>query len=82
MLSWLSQISKNNEIPHFNDSTFGIAYNYLKFNYSKKLNIIADNIKLSDSGYRKYNGEKYGGVILEDRPHLSSRTWIEDTFQF
>ena len=54
MLSWLSQISfKNNEIPHFNDSTFGIAPTLSDlFNYSKKLNIIADNIKLSDSGYR------------------------------
>ena len=54
MLSWLSQISfKNNEVPHFNDSTFGIAPKLSDlFNYSKKLNIIADNIKLSDNGYR------------------------------
>ena len=38
MLSWLSQISfKNNEIPHFNDSTFGIAPTLSDlFNYSKK----------------------------------------------
>lgn len=65
MLSWLSQISfKNNEVPHFNDSTFGIAPKLSDlFNYSKKLNIIADNIKLSDSGYRKYNGDKYEIVV-------------------
>jgi len=65
MLSWLSQISfKNNEIPHFNDSTFGIAPKLSDlFNYSKKLNIVIDSIKLSDSGYRKYNGDKYEIVV-------------------
>ena len=41
MLSWLSQISfKNNEVPHFNDSTFGIALNYLIYLIIQKLNIL------------------------------------------
>jgi ribosomal protein S8 len=61
MYTWLHNISyKDGNIPHFNDSTDNIApiSNEL-FNYAKRLKIIAEEIELSDSGYRSYSGSNY-----------------------
>jgi uncharacterized heparinase superfamily protein len=62
MLGWLNHISfKNGDIPHFNDSTDGIAYS------TKQLMQFADQLGLmnnnpgthSGSGYRKFSNSKY-----------------------
>ena len=59
MLSWLDTIKyKNNNIPHFNDSTNQIAFSTNDlFKYAKILGIEWSKITLSDSGYRKYSNE-------------------------
>lgn len=61
MLAWLNNISfENGDIPHFNDSTDGIAYPtpWLN-NYAKTLNVIASNLRLGESGYRSIQQENY-----------------------
>jgi uncharacterized heparinase superfamily protein len=66
MLGWLNHISfKNGDIPHFNDSTDGIAYS------TKQLMLFADQLglpnnnpgTLSDSGYRKFSNSRYECVV-------------------
>lgn len=57
MNSWLLNISfKNGSIPHFNDSSDGIAYTTPQLlNFGKSLGFSeAKAAQLSDSGYRKY----------------------------
>jgi hypothetical protein len=56
MLGWLTQMSfSNGDIPHFNDSTDGIA---LRVDQLQKLahllNLDTSKIKFFDSGYRKF----------------------------
>ena len=66
MLSWLQQITfSNGDIPYFNDSTFGIAPNtYQLVDYAKRLNFnLNTNLKLSDSGYRKFTGSNYECIV-------------------
>jgi hypothetical protein len=65
MLGWLKAITfKNGNIPHFNDSADGIALTSSKlFLFAQKLEIAADEIRLNESGYRKYVGDKYECVI-------------------
>lgn len=57
MMAWLKNISFNNgDIPHFNDSSSGVAYstNWL-IAYGKALGISLPNLGLNDSGYRAMN---------------------------
>lgn len=60
MLSWLSTIIySNGDLPHFNDSTDGVAFKPSEiFNYATKLNINWTKIKLSNSGFRKFSNSK------------------------
>jgi uncharacterized heparinase superfamily protein len=66
MLSWLKSITfSNGSIPHFNDSTDGISYT------TSQLLKIADSLEVqemqchefSDSGFRKYENEKFELII-------------------
>lgn len=61
MLSWLSAVTYNNgEIPMVNDSAFTIAPTSKElFNYANRLHIVWGKIKLNDSGYRKFEFEKF-----------------------
>ena len=56
MLSWLRTIKyKNNSIPHFNDSTNGVAATAIDlFRYAELLGLEWSKIELKESGYRKY----------------------------
>ncbi|RZK38522.1 MAG: alginate lyase family protein [Pedobacter sp.] len=66
MLSWLKAMTfTNGDIPHFNDSADGITFtSAVLFDYAKKLGYdqIA-NVKLSDSGYRKFSNSNYELVV-------------------
>ena len=86
MLSWLENVTFNNgDIPMVNDCAFQIAPSTKALlNYGKLLGINKKNIKLSDSGYRMFNNEKYelfmdmGEVGASYQPgHVHS-----DTFNF
>ncbi|MDI1293536.1 MAG: alginate lyase family protein [Methylobacter sp.] len=65
MLGWLQTISyRDGTIPHFNDSTNGIAPTTGQLNdYAKSLNLSIKNSKLSACGYRKIVREGYECVI-------------------
>lgn len=61
MRGWLENIKfQNNDIPLFNDSAEGVAYD-TKFllSYADELGIEPGLKKLSDSGYRSYDGDNY-----------------------
>lgn len=62
MLSWLKNISyKDGTIPHFNDSTDGIAPTSTNlFEYAKRLGLEnLAKLELNESGYRAKNFERY-----------------------
>ena len=65
MLGWLIQITyANGDIPHFNDSTNGIAPSTNSLiNYARELNILPSKILLKESGYRKYQTTCYEMVV-------------------
>lgn len=66
MLSWLKQMTfSNGDIPHFNDSTTGIAPNTKQLlEYAKRLRLnLKFNLNLSDSGYRKYKENNYECIV-------------------
>ena len=65
MLSWLESISyKNSDIPHFNDSTDGIALNPKKlFFYATSNGLEWTQSKLNKSGYRKFYNDNYEFII-------------------
>jgi hypothetical protein len=66
MLSWLNIMTfSNGNIPHFNDSTFGIAPTSEQlFNYAKCLNLNHNlNHNLSASGYRKFKINNYDCIV-------------------
>jgi hypothetical protein len=77
MLSWLNNITfRSGIVPHFNDSTNGIAPSSQDlFDYAEKLNIKFDIVSLSDSQYRVFRTPKIkcimdiGGIMpkFEDR---------------
>ena len=86
MLSWLDKVTFNNgDIPMVNDSAFQIAPSSEELlGYGKSLGIHRKDIKLSDSGYRMFENQKYelfmdmGGVKALYQPgHVHS-----DTFNF
>jgi hypothetical protein len=62
MRSWLAQMTFNNgDIPHFNDSSIGIAYpsDWLE-NYADILSVASEQVpRLSDSGYRVFKNQSY-----------------------
>lgn len=86
MLSWLNTISfSDGSVPHFNDSTQGIIYNNTFFlKTAERLNICIPNLKLKDSGYRKF--EKNGFEMVVDvhgiSPSYQPGHAHADTFSF
>lgn len=66
MLTWLENISfANGDIPLLNDSAPGIAFDtpFLK-QYAERLGLRKnENIKLEESGYRKFSTHKYECVV-------------------
>ena len=65
MLSWLENLAfKNDDLPQVNDSSSRIypSLNELK-KYSEQINLKKSNLKLSDSGYRKYVTNNYECLI-------------------
>lgn len=75
MLGWLRKMTfANGEIPHFNDSTDGIAFTSEQLSkLAGSLNLIPQNIMLTDSGYRKYEN---GNVEL-----ITDVTGIQPAYQ-
>jgi len=67
MLMWLENITfSNGDIPHFNDSTDGIAPSTKALvTYAKKLGILhtSQNVDLGASGYRKIIKETYECIV-------------------
>lgn len=66
MLGWLKTITfKNGDIPHFNDSAFGISLSTeVLMKYAESLDLLpVEEVKLKASGYRKYNVEDYECII-------------------
>ena len=69
MICWLNAITFcNGDIPHFNDSTYGISPTTKELNnYAFRLNVIQQteikNHELSDSGYRKIKKKNYEIVV-------------------
>ena len=65
MISWLENLAfKNGDLPQVNDSSSKIypSLNELK-KYSEQINLKKSNLKLSDSGYRKYVTNNYECLI-------------------
>jgi hypothetical protein len=66
MLVWIRNMSfSNGDIPHFNDSTFGIAPTSEQlFDYAKRLNLNLNlNLSLTSSGYRKFKTNNYKCIV-------------------
>lgn len=66
MLSWLNEVSfSNGEVPHFNDSTLGVSLNTAHLNQLASLQAlyIHKNIRLRESGYRKFKDSHMELVI-------------------
>lgn len=86
MLSWLNKVTfRDGNIPMVNDSTYGIASNTSSLKkYSKKLNIDSLDVKLSDSGYRKFKNKLYELFIDVGKigPSYQSGHAHADTFSF
>lgn len=86
MLGWLEAISyRDGTIPHFNDSTNGIAPTTKQLNgYAKNLDLSIKNSKLSASGYRKIVKEGYECAVDIGRigPDYIPGHAHADTFNF
>lgn len=65
MKAWLKNITfTNGIIPLFNDSALGIAPSTESLlEYSESLGIYSKELSLSDSGYRRFNGENYECIV-------------------
>lgn len=66
MLSWLRNITfKNGDIPHFNDSTVGIAFSSQDlFSFAGQLGLSGTlKTPLGESGYRKFGNEIYECIL-------------------
>jgi len=65
MLSWSKNMRfKNGDFPHFNDSTCGIALSPDKLEqYAIFLRVKPVKIELKESGYRRFNTDKYEVVV-------------------
>lgn len=86
MLSWLESITFNNgNIPMVNDSAYGIAPSSQElFKYAQKLGLEWGKIKLSESGYRKFENNIYELLIDvgEVGPKYQPGHAHSDTFSF
>ena len=86
MLSWLNKVTfRDGNIPMVNDSTYGISSNTSSLiKYSKKFNIDSLDVKLSDSGYRKFKNKLYELFIDVGKigPSYQSGHAHADTFSF
>jgi hypothetical protein len=92
MINWLEQMTfSNGDIPHFNDSTDGIApSSHQIFEYAKRLDSPLLSLShslfspLSASGYRRYNGMNYEAIIDigEIGPSYQPGHAHADTFNF
>ncbi len=65
ILSWMNNMTfRNGEMPGFNDSTQAGAPTPARLiAYAKQLDAYADNIALSESGYRKFSFQKYELIL-------------------
>lgn len=65
MLGWLKKIQfKNGNLPHLNDSTDGISPASTEiFEYALRLNITFIEAKLKESGYRKFEKDRFEIVM-------------------
>ncbi|CAL2082843.1 alginate lyase family protein [Tenacibaculum sp. 190524A05c] len=86
MLSWLANITyKNGNIPLLNDSSIGIAPSSNElFDYAESLRLKWSKIKLIDSGYRKFESEKFEVVmdVGNIQPSYQPGHAHSDTFSF
>jgi hypothetical protein len=86
MLGWLDTITyRNGTIPMVNDSTNGIAPNSKSlFEYAQRLELKWEKAVLTDSGYRKWEGEQYELLmdVGEIGPHYIPGHAHADTFNF
>jgi uncharacterized heparinase superfamily protein len=86
MLGWLDTITyRNSRIPMVNDSTNGIApSSKLLFEYAQRLDLKWKKGVLSDSGYRKWEGDQYELLmdVGEIGPHYIPGHAHADTFNF
>ena len=65
MLGWLTEVSFNNgDLPHFNDSSEGIAYTTAQLlEYASAVAVPVKKVSLGSSGYRKVLGKAYECLI-------------------
>jgi len=86
MLGWLEAITyRNGTIPMVNDSTNGIAAcSKSLFDYAQRLDLKWKKAVLSDSGYRKWEGDQYELLmdVGEIGPHYIPGHAHADTFNF
>jgi hypothetical protein len=65
MISWIeNMVFKNDQYPHFNDSTFDIAFLPTQLvSFAKDLGIGINTTSLSDSGYRRLQNKNFDLII-------------------
>ncbi len=65
MCGWLKSIMYDNgDVPHFNDSTYGIAPDgFTLMEYAKRLSIRVDSTTLNDSGFRRLKNQHFDVVM-------------------
>jgi uncharacterized heparinase superfamily protein len=65
MLAWIKTITfKDDSIPLFNDAAYGIAPSTSQLiKYAEQLSIKAGEIKLKESGYRKFSSPKFEMIV-------------------
>ena len=70
MLGWLQQITfSNGDIPLVNDSAFGISpTTHELLEYGSRLGLHPKIVSLNESGYRKFNGDKF--EMVADVGHI------------
>lgn len=71
MISWLKNMTfSNGEMPSFNDSAVNIATSTKDLlKYASNLKLVENlDIKLSKSGYRRFNGSKYECIVDVGKP--------------
>lgn len=70
MLGWLQQITfSNDDIPLVNDSAFGVSPKTSELlEYGSRLGLHPKIVSLNESGYRKFNGDKF--EMVADVGHI------------